>query len=62
MLDQLEDEEDLYLADRVNLPVYLLSVSIVRFTYWLVEGDFLLVESSISSLLLELELEVSTSI
>ena len=62
MLDQLEDEEDLYLADRVNLPVYFLSVLIVKLTYWLVEGDFLLVERSISSLLLDELEEVSTLI
>ena len=53
MLDQLLDDELLYLALKVNLPVYFLSVSIVKFTYWLVEGDFLFVESSTSSLLLE---------
>jgi hypothetical protein len=36
--------------------VYFLSVSIVKLTYWLVEGDFLLVERLILSLLEE-ELE-----
>ena len=58
MLDQLEDEEDLYLADKVNLPVYFLSVSIVKLTYWLVEGDFLLVERVIPS---ELEEELTST-
>jgi hypothetical protein len=49
---QLLDEELLYLAVKYNLPVYFLSVFTVRFTYWLVEGDFLFVESSILSLVL----------
>jgi hypothetical protein len=53
MLDQLLEDELLYLADRVNLPVYFLSVLIVRLTYWLVEGEVLLVESLTSSLLFD---------
>ena len=50
ILDQLLDEELLYFALKYNLPVYFLSVLTVKFTYWLVVGDFLFVESSISLL------------